>query len=224
MRFCDGTMLIWMRQFNLNFDADSFCAKNTKKRDGKSNSFARFAPFARLFCLSKVPTYLAAILVVGLLCGCQTDKKSKALAAIRIHIEVTVPTATSQSVSVLRSTPVLVTILKEPVLTEANVLAARLIETPGGYAVQLKFDDDTGSWILQQYSAANPGKHFVIFGQWGDKPTDGRWLAAPLITHRIPDGMLTFTPDASRQEAEQLVNGLDNVSRRRHGIPSKTTR
>jgi len=183
MRFCDGTMLIWMQQFNLKL--------------------------------------AAVFLALALLCGCQTDKNSKAAGALRVHIEVTVPTATSQSVSVLRSTPVLVTIQKDPVLTEANIVAAKVIDTPGGFAVQVKFDDDTGAWILQQYSAANPGKHFVIYGQWTDKPGDGRWLAAPLITRRIADGVLSFTPDASRAEADQLVNGLNNVAKRNRGPAPK---
>ena len=49
--------------------------------------------------------------------------------------------------------------------------------------------------MLEQYTAANPGRHLVIFGQWGDKLADGRWLAAPLITHRISNGLLAFTPD-----------------------------
>ena len=68
--------------------------------------------------------------------------------------------------------------------------------------------------MLEQYSAANPGKHFAIFGQWGEKLADGRWLAAPLITHRIADGMLSFTPDMSREEADRLVLGLNNVAKK----------
>jgi hypothetical protein len=52
----------------------------------------------------------------------------------------------------------------------------------------------------------------VIFGQWGDKPAIGRWLAAPLISHRMADGVLAFTPDLSRPEADQLVLGLNHVA------------
>ena len=104
----------------------------------------------------------------------------------------------------------LVTIAKTPILTEANLSGARVVETPGGFAIEVKFDE-TGGWTLEQYSAANPGKHLVIFGQWGDKLADGRWLAAPLLTHRLAGGVLTFTPDASREEAVQLLLGLNNV-------------
>ena len=111
----------------------------------------------------------------------------------------------------LRADPVLVTITQEPILTEANLVAAKIIDAPGGFAIAVQFDE-TGTWILEQYSAANPGRHFAIFGQWGEKLADGRWLAAPLITHRIANGVLAFTPDMSRQEADQLVLGLSNTA------------
>src|SRR5260370_28691385 len=71
--------------------------------------------------------YFTLAAALALLCGCQTDKNKSATAALRIHIEVTVPTATSQTVSILRSTPMLATILKEPILTEADVVAAKRI-------------------------------------------------------------------------------------------------
>ena len=99
------------------------------------------------------------------------------------------------------------------ILTEANVVAAKVIDTQGGFAIQIQFDEN-GTWTLEQYSASNPGKHFVIFGQWGKKIADGRWLAAPLITRRIANGALVFTPDASREEADKLVLGLTRPSRK----------
>jgi len=113
---------------------------------------------------------------------------------------------------VLRFDPVSVTIGHDPILTEDNVAAARVIDTPGGFAIEIRFDE-SGALMLEQYSAANPGRHFVIFGQWGEKLANGRWLAAPLITHRIGDSLLAFTPDTTRDEADQLVLGLDNVAK-----------
>jgi len=156
--------------------------------------------------------YLMLAATLALLGGCQTHRPKGPVAALRVHIQ-TNPNAlgTSQTVSVVRSNPVLVTIASNPVLTEANVVAARVINTPGGYAIEIQFDEN-GTWLLEQYSASNPGGHFVIFGQWGDKLADGRWLAAPLITRRIASGLLAFTPDASRTEADRLVLGLNNVA------------
>ena len=151
------------------------------------------------------------------LCGCQTGHHAKAdkkIAALRVHIEVSPgPEGTSQTISVLRSDPMSVTIDPDPILTEANLIAAKIIESPGGFAIEFHFDESS-TLTLEQFTAANPGRHFVIFGQWSDKAADSRWLAAPLITHRIADGVLSFTPDASRDESEQLVLGLNNVAKK----------
>ena len=158
--------------------------------------------------------YLTLTAALVLLCSCKTDRQKGPVSAVRIHIEVNPDSAgTSQTVSVVRSDPVLVTIAQEPILTEANVVAARVFDAHGGFAIEIRFDE-TAAWILEQYSAANSGRHFAIFGQWGDKPADGRWLAAPLITHRISNGVLLFTPDCSHEEADQLVLGLNNVAKK----------
>ncbi len=150
---------------------------------------------------------LAATLAAG---GCATgNKEDKQPAQMRVHIERAGQVAeTGQTVPVLRGAPVDVNIATRPILTEANLTSATLLDTPGGFAVKVQFDE-TGTWILEQYSSANPGKHFVVSGQWGKKPEDGRWLAAPLITRRIANGVLSFTPDASREEAVKFVKGLN---------------
>jgi len=159
--------------------------------------------------------YLALVILLGLACGCQTSKP-KQVAALRVHIETTSDTSDAgQQISVLRSDPVLVTIKREPILTEANLVNARVIDAQGGFALQFKFDEN-GTWLVEQYSAANPGRHFVIWGLWSEKPIDSRWLAAPLITHRIAGGMLVFTPDCSREEADQLVTGLNAAAKEIH--------
>ena len=43
---------------------------------------------------------------------------------------------------------------------------------------------------------------------------EGRWLAAPRINKRIADGVLVFTPDATREEAEQIALGLNNLAQK----------
>jgi preprotein translocase subunit SecD len=157
-----------------------------------------------------------ALMALAMLCGCQiaNDKPGKEVSALRVHIEVNPDnTGTSQTVSVLRSDPMSFTIAKEPVLSEANIIAARVINARGGFAVEIQFDE-INTLVLEQYSAANPGKRFVIFGQWGEKLAAGRWLAAPFITHRIVGGRLSFTPDMTREEADRLVLGLNNVAKK----------
>ena len=150
--------------------------------------------------------------MLGLVGGCLTSKK-KETAIFRVHIESsTDPAGTTQQISLLRSDPVLITIKREPILSEANVLSAQVIDAQGGFALQVKFDE-SGSKLLEQYSAANSGRHFAIYAQWGEKGNEGRWLAAPIISRRITNGTLAFTPDCERDEADKLVAGVNEAAR-----------
>lgn len=164
--------------------------------------------------------FLALAVLLVSLCGCALfGKKDQPIAAMRVHVE-NVAAAQSwtgagnpmETVTVLRAAPVQVTIDKTPILTEGNIIAAKIISTPDSPAIEVRFDEN-GTWILEQYSAENPGKHLVIFGQWGKDKKEGRWIAAPLIAHRINDGILSFTPDMSKDEASQFVDGLNNVAK-----------
>ena len=155
--------------------------------------------------------YLQLAAALALAAGCATDKKTdKLVSTMRVHIECGANVGESgATISLLRSMPVQVTISTRPILTEANLIAATLMDAPGGFAIKVRFDE-ISSGILEQYTAGNPGRHLVIAGEWGKTNIIERWLAAPLITHRIADGMLTFTPDASRAEATEFVQGLNN--------------
>jgi hypothetical protein len=149
-----------------------------------------------------------------LLAGCQTDKNAKKLASLRVHLENRAQlTGTGKTVSVLRAQPVLVTINEEPILTEANVQFAELLQTPTGYAILIQFDP-TGTLTLEQYTAAYEGKHLAVFSQWSDQTVDSRWLAAPLITHRLTSGQFSFTPDASLAECTNIVIGLNRMAQK----------
>jgi preprotein translocase subunit SecD len=170
--------------------------------------------------------FLGLAFLLAPLCGCSYfEKKDEPTAAMRIHIELAPDNAggtmsAGETVSVFRTDPLSVTIDKDPIVTEANLVAAKLISTPDAPAIEIRFDEN-GTWILEQYSASNPGRHFVIFGQWGKKLNDGRWLAAPIITRRIDNGILSFTPDMSRDEANQFVLGLNNVAKEFQTKPSE---
>jgi len=172
---------------------------------------------------------IMAFLLVPL-CGCELlgIKPDQPVAALRVHIELA-PIATTnpmngmesaETISVLRANPVQVTIDKDPVLTEGNIVAAKVISTPDAPAIEVRFDEN-GTWILEQATASNPGRHFVIFGQWGKDLKSSRWLAAPLITRRINNGILSFTPDMSREEANQLVIGLNAVAKQFQTSPEE---
>jgi hypothetical protein len=147
-------------------------------------------------------------------CAWFHKKKAEPVGAVRVHIESPDKVESDiQTVSVLRADPVLVPIAKEAILTEADLLKASLVTSPGGFYVELQFDS-TGALTLEQFSAAYGGKHLVVFGQWGEKLKDGRWLAAPIIQGRNAAGRLAFTPDMTREEAQQWVDGLNHTAKK----------
>jgi preprotein translocase subunit SecD len=137
------------------------------------------------------------------------DKKhSKESSTLRLYLETTSPAPErKQEVPLFRTKPVMVTIEKMFFLDESSLSEASIIDEEGSFLIKIQFDRH-GALLLENMTATNVGKRVVISSQLGDSV---RWLAAPLLTRRISDGVLKFTPDASRDEAQQIVNGLNNV-------------
>ncbi len=140
----------------------------------------------------------------------EKDKeKSKQAAIIRFHAESN-PDATGRTieVSVFRSQPMLITIQRDAVLDEGYLRKAEIVDVDelGGYAIKLTFNDQ-GARRLEALTIEHRGQHVAINGTW----TESRWLAAPLLSKRISNGEFVFTPDATREESERIVNGLQNV-------------
>jgi len=126
------------------------------------------------------------------------------------------------------------------------VSEAKVVNTLGGFALHIQFNRE-GMLLLEEFTGANRGKHLAIFSQFAtlsdhdhpasgdahaagvtnasghahagkkEKLNQGRWLGAPRINQHISDGALIFTPDATREEAEQIALGLNNVVRKAHG-------
>ena len=166
--------------------------------------------------LNRFNIYLLLALALALVSGCRTQggKKDKEHATLRVHMEV-VPESMdfSTSVPIYRAKPVMITVDKSPFLTEANVAEAKVVDIAGGYNLEIRFDR-RGVWLLESYTTTNPGKHFAIFSAFVDKTKKQvRWLAAPVIAHRISDGVLSFAPDATREEAGDIARGLSNVAK-----------
>lgn len=164
--------------------------------------------------------YLFVALAVVLACGCQTAEslRKKQLATLHLHIQAPPdPAGMTQQIPVYREHPMMLRVSREPFLTEANVKEAKVLDAVGGFVLSIQFDRQ-GTWLLEQYTGANLGRHLAIFSQFVMPPEEklnaGRWLAAPKINTRIGDGLLVFTPDATRQEAEQIALGLNNVARK----------
>jgi preprotein translocase subunit SecD len=161
--------------------------------------------------------YLLVTLATVAVCGCRStgDKQSKKLlSTLRLHWETTRNgSKSSERVPIYRAQPVWLTVEEAPFLTEANVEAAKVVEGEGGFELHIQFDD-TGTALLEAATVENHGKRMAIFSQFGDKIDEHRWLAAPVISHRISDGVLVFTPDTSREEAEVIAQGLNNVAKK----------
>jgi preprotein translocase subunit SecD len=150
--------------------------------------------------------------------GCRTGKGGshrKEIATLRVHIEVVAQSMDfSTSVPIYRQKPTMVTVDKSPFLTEVNVSEARVVDVAGGFDLQIKLERQ-GSWLFEQYTTVNPGKHIAIFSAFQHQgKKEARWLAAPIIRQRISSGVLSFTPDATREEAEEIASGLNNVAKK----------
>jgi preprotein translocase subunit SecD len=82
---------------------------------------------------------------------------------------------------------------------------ASVVEDRGTFFIRIQFDH-IGTSLLNATTLANPGRRIAVASQFPGL----RWVAAPQIQGRIADGVFTFTPDASREEAERIVRGLNN--------------
>jgi len=160
-------------------------------------------------------TYLLCLAVLVLAAGCRSPEKrrEKQLANLRLHLEV-IPDGVglSEPVPIYRANPTYVNVDRGPILRETDVAEAKVIaDSLGNFSLQIRFAL-RGTWLLEQYSAMNSGKRLAIYAEFGEKLAERRWLGAPIIARRIPDGILTFTPDATRDETEQIARGLNNVA------------
>lgn len=154
-------------------------------------------------------TGLAAVLLLCVAgCGTAEERKQKKAAAnLRFFLEVNRDgTAQNQPIRVFRDQPVTINIHRESFLDTGFMERADLVSVPGGHAIQVAFNK-AGAMRLESVTTASRGQRVAIFAEW----TQGRWLAAPVITRRIADGVFIFTPDASYEEAEMIVLGLNNL-------------
>jgi len=139
----------------------------------------------------------------------QKKSSGKEATKISFHCEMN-PDGSDRCVqaSIYRAKPMIILVDRAPSLHEGFVERADVVEFMGTYAIRIIFDS-TGTILLDELTTSNKGRHIAIFCQFGD----ARWIAAPLITQRISNGVFVFTPDATREEAERIVRGLNNVAK-----------
>lgn len=172
-------------------------------------------------CRKRFNVYLVMFgLAVGIVCGCHTPElgtKKEPLSTFRVYMETHRDASNpSQSITVGRTHPVRFNVGKDPILSEKNIKEAKVVDEFGGFAIQIQFDRQ-GTWLFEQFTTGNHGKHLAILSQFPTPPdeklNEGRWLAAPRISNNVTNGVLLFTPDATRAEADQIVLGLTDVAK-----------
>ena len=155
------------------------------------------------------------LLVVALVAGCKTTGErnpDRAISTFRLHLEGnpggTEPTA------VIQIAGVELYVNNLPFLDETSVTNAAVLDTrDGGFAIRVQYDRH-GTLVLDSVTTENRGRRTAIFTQYGaGKLEHSRWLAAPYGSP-ITDGVLLFTPTATRQESEEIVLGLNNVAKK----------
>ena len=158
-------------------------------------------------------TFLGMFLGAVVACGCQAasaEKQApkKGYGTLRLHIEVNLDgTDKTGTVMVGRRSPFPLNVNKLAFVETAHLIKASLVDDEmGGFALRIQLNRQ-GRWLLEQYTIANKGRRIAVFAELDDF----HWIAAPLITKQISDGVFTFTPDASRDEAEKLVLGLNKM-------------
>jgi preprotein translocase subunit SecD len=153
--------------------------------------------------------------LTGAGCISSKDREDKFPATLRIHLETNpLPLDQSERILVLRSAPMAVTVEKNPFLNESQISEAAVVETTEGFKLLVQFNRQ-GTWLLEQYTSANSHRRIAIRSQFRiSTNVFDRWIAAPLVQYRITDGMLSFTPDADRTEAEAIARGLNNVAKK----------
>lgn len=142
----------------------------------------------------------------------KTGKKEE-FTLIRLHVQVN-PDGTQFTIpaTVYRASPVNLNVQATPVVMEANVVHAELIEDLSGYSIRI-FTDRSGALLLENATTTYRGSRMVVLAEWGtDKQAERRWVSAVFIGNRITDGVFSFTPDATREEADAIVRGLNNMA------------
>ncbi len=159
-------------------------------------------------------TYLF-LLSVFLSAGCKTSEDSsrdKAISTLRLHLE---PNQAASDSALIEIAGAQLSVNNSPFLDESSVTNAAVLDTrDGGFAIQIQYNRH-GTLLLDAVTTENRGRHLAIFSQFGrGRLEQNRWLGAPYISTSLRGGVLIFTPNATRAEAEQVVQGLNNVAKK----------
>ena len=153
------------------------------------------------------------IAVALLFSGCASKREKEEYSALRLYVSVNPDqTGRFQMVSIYRRSPLRFAVSPSPFLDEGYVKEAKVVEAPGGFRLWIQYDR-RGAGLLENMTHRFRNQHLIIYGAF----PEGRWLAAPAIEEPIRDGVLVFTPDATRKEAERIAQGLNRLAAKIRG-------
>ena len=169
--------------------------------------------------------YFALALATG--CGGFHPFAHKQAATVRLYVESTHASDTGTALVTRDKIPM--SIEREPFLDESDLAKAQLVDNPDGtFSIDLIFDEH-GGLLLDMTTVANMGRRIVVFSHFpppgtkedtgstapepekAGKPRKSGWISAVMIRQRISNGAFRFTPDTTREEAQRIVTGLNNV-------------
>lgn len=145
--------------------------------------------------------------------GCASKREKEEYSALRLYVSVNPDrTGLFQMVSIYRRSPIRLAVSTAPFLDEVYVREAKVVEAPGGFRLWIQYDR-RGAGLLENMTHRFRNRHLAVYGAF----PEGRWLAAPAIEKPIRDGVLVFTPDATREEAKRIARGLNRLAAKIRG-------
>jgi len=149
-----------------------------------------------------------ALMLLSIGCSSTGSKKDKKYSLMNFHLEMP-PDESGRTgyVPIYRAAPVQVCVAKEAFLDVGYIAQASVVEAIGGFSIRIQFNE-IGAKRFQSITTQNRGRRIAIYSNFDDS----RWLGAPTIDRTINDGVFFFTPDATREEADRIVEGINNVA------------
>jgi uncharacterized protein YceK len=161
------------------------------------------------FCII-LPMIAASLLLSGCASSSKEKKPSDKYSTLRLYGAVPPDqTERHQSVQIYRRTPIMMSVAAEPFLDEGYIVEATVVEAVGGFMLRVQYDKH-GTGVLEIATHRMRNQHIAIHSSFPET----RWLAAPIINAPISNGLLVFTPDATREEADRIAKGLNALAKK----------
>ncbi len=156
---------------------------------------------------------MAGFCLLGLGCASTLEREEASYSSLRVYVGVSPDqTGRFQMAPIYGRSEIRIAVSLEPFLDEGSVEEARVVAAPGGFQLRVQFDR-RGQGLLENMTERFRGRHLAILSHF----PEARWLGAPFVKEPIRDGVLFFTPDATREEAERIAQGLNRVAAKLRG-------